>query len=413
MAAPRSHWLTRLLGAGAPRTPLPRAEGQPVIWVHLGDAAAVQPARRILRRLLQPKAPLSVLLSHPPTLLPPPVPDDPLAACTPLVDTGDMRHAGWAETALRRAQPDLGVLIGAHPDLSLALAARAAGVPVMAAEARFDPPQGLVWPWQRAAQRDRIASFRRILLADRLSARVLRRLDLSPTLFEITGPISDVTDPLPCAEAERAALAQIMAGRPAWVAVDVPEAEADAVIAAHDEALRLAHRLLLILMPAEGSDIAALAERIGAAGLAVARRDLDQDPEEEVQVMLITDRAELGLWYRLAPITWMGGTLTPGAAGRSPMEAAALGSSIIHGPATEAEAEDYRRLDTGRATRRIAAAGELPEALADLMSPDRAAELAHAAWGVTSGGAAVADLVAQEISHELQAVRDARQEAQP
>lgn len=411
MAAPRSHWLTRLLGAGSAPASITRPDGPPLIWLHIGDAAAIQPTRRILRRLIHQPVPPELLLSHAPGVTWTAAPDDPLAAATPLVPDEDMQHAGWAETALRQRRPDLGVLIGAHPDMALALAARAAAVPLLAAEARFEAPQGLVWPWQRVSQRERLAGFRRILLADRLSARVLRRLDLPPTLYDITGPISDVTDPLPCAEAERTALAQIMAGRPAWVAVEVPAAEADAVIAAQNEALRLAHRLLLILMPTEDSDVAALTAHIEAAGLSVARRDLDEDPEEEVQVLLIADRSELGLWYRLAPITWMGGTLTPGAKGRSPMEPAAPGSSIIHGPSTgsAAEAEDYRRLDTGRATRRIATAAELPEALADLMSPDRAAELAHAAWGVTSGGAAVADTVAQSILRELQDCLSERQ----
>ncbi|MFB2530574.1 hypothetical protein ACEYYB_06205 [Paracoccus sp. p4-l81] len=413
MAAPRVHWLTRLLGNGTPPSRVARSQDAPSrLWLHIGDDAAVSPARRIARRLLAPATAPQVILSVAagvdPALLPEAGADDPLAQALPLVDPAAMRQPGWAEDALNRDPPDLGVLIGAHPDLALAAAARAAGVAVMAVEARFDPPQGLAWPWQRAARRDQIRSFCRILLADRLSARVLRRLDVPGALFDVTGPIADVTDPLPCAETERAAMAQILSGRPMWAAIDLPDSEIEPVIVAQNAALRLAHRLLLILIPAEGSDIDALADRLAAAGLSVARRDLDEDPQDDDQVLLATDRSELGLWYRLAPVTLMGGTLTPDAVGRSPMEPAALGSAIIHGPATDRAPDDYRRLDTGRATRAIAGPADLPDALAELIAPDRAAELAHAAWAVTSGGAAVADVVAQDILTELATARQAR-----
>ncbi len=410
MAAPRSHWLTRLLGGGTPAPRHFQNRADPRLWLHIGDAAAVTPARRIARRLLAAQPSPVLILSTAREVELSAIDNDPLAGAHPLADDDEMRQAGWAETALRRDPPDLGVLIGSRPDLALPHAARAAGVPVMAVEARFEPPQGVSWPWQRAARREQIRAFRRILLADRLSARVLRRLDVPSALFEVTGPIAEITDPLPCTEAERAALAQILSGRPVWAAIDVPKDEIDTVLAAHHEALRLAHRLLLILMPADASDVADLSARIADSGLTVARRDRDEDPEEEVQVWVATDPAELGLWYRLAPVSFMGGTLTPDGAGRSPMEAAALGSAIIHGPATEAAAEDYRRLDTGRATRRIATADQLPDALGELMSADRAAELAHAAWAVSSGGAATADLVAQDILAELAAVRRTQSE---
>ena len=53
-----------------------------------------------------------------------------------------------------------------------------------------------------------------------------------------------------------------MATRPVWLAVDVPAAEEAAVIAAHRAALRLAHRLLLILVPQEAARAADLAAQI-------------------------------------------------------------------------------------------------------------------------------------------------------
>ena len=41
-----------------------------------------------------------------------------------------------------------------------------------------------------------------------------------------------------------------------------------------------------------------------AAGLTVARRDQDEEPDAEVNVLVAEDSAELGLWYRLAPVAF-------------------------------------------------------------------------------------------------------------
>jgi 3-deoxy-D-manno-octulosonic-acid transferase len=98
----------------------------------------------------------------------------------------------------------------------------------------------------------------------------------------------------------------------------------------------------------------------------------------------------------------MGGTFSEGAgAARSPLEAAALGSAIIHGPRTAPFDAEYARLDDARAARAVLRPTRLGDAVADLMAPDRAAILAHNAWAVTSGGAGAAEAVARAILSEL------------
>ena len=79
------------------------------------------------------------------------------------------------------------------------------------------------------------------------------------------------------------------------------------------------------------------------------------------------------------------------------MEAAALGSAILHGPRTGQSGPIFGRLGAARATRAVASATELGEALGDVLSPDRAARLAQAAWAVASEGAEVTDAVLRRI----------------
>ena len=114
------------------------------------------------------------------------------------------------------------------------------------------------------------------------------------------------------------------------------------------------------------------------------------------------DSAELGLWYRLASVTYMGGTLTRGGESpRHPFEPAGLGSAIVHGPHPSAHAAEWQALDRAGGARRIYAAGALPSAIEDLSAPDAAARLARAAWEVATAGAEITRRIADAILSDL------------
>ena len=163
-------------------------------------------------------------------------------------------------------------------------------------------------------------------------------------------------------------------------------------------AMQHSHRLLLILMPVDASRSAVLAQQLEEGeGCIVAQRSLEEEPEPEVEVFIVDNPAEYGLWYRLAPITYLGGSLNGKGPVRSPQEPAALGSAILHGPRTGSYGPLFGRLGAARATRAVASANDLGEALGDLLAPDRAARLAHAAWMVVSDGAEVTEGVLNRL----------------
>ena len=98
----------------------------------------------------------------------------------------------------------------------------------------------------------------------------------------------------------------------------------------------------------------------------------DEDPGPDVQVLVAGDTAELGLWYRLAPVTYLGGTLVGTGSPRHPFEPASLGSAIIHGPATATHAAEWLALDRARGARAVTSAAALRVAVEDLTAPDQA-----------------------------------------
>ena len=93
----------------------------------------------------------------------------------------------------------------------------------------------------------------------------------------------------------------------------------------------------------------------------------------------------------MAPITFLGGSLLGQGCGRDPLEPAALGSAIVYGPRPGPYGTTFGRLGAARAARAVTSGADLGEALGDLLSPDRTARLAQAAWAVASDGAEVTE----------------------
>lgn len=303
-------------------------------------------------------------------------------------------------------RPAIGIFSDGELRPALMHEAAERAIPLMLADARTPYLLAGREGWYPGLMRSSLQAFQRILALDDPAARAFRRAGAESAAVQIAGRLEEDSAVLPCLEAERAALARVLATRPVWLAAGLPEAEESAVIAAHRATLGLAHRLLLIIAPQDAERSSALAQRLSdEEGWVVAQRAEDEEPEPDVEVFIADGMAELGLWYRLAPITFLGGSLAGKGCLRSPMEPAALGSAILYGPRPGDFGASFGRLGAARAARAVGNARDLAEALADLMAADKVARLAQAAWGVASDGAEVTELALRSIRDLLQGRR--------
>ncbi|SNR23246.1 3-deoxy-D-manno-octulosonic acid transferase [Paracoccus sediminis] len=354
--------LRRMAGQDSPPAPeIPQGPG-PLLLVHVAADARLAFAQ-VQRRLMRARPDLRIL------------------------DPGD--PGPQAANALMRADPAALLLLGSDLPPVLISAASRHEVPVILAEARFAPDDA-GWSLHARRRRELLRQARAILVTDPASQAIALRMGAGRKRVAMTGPVAEIRDPLPCSEAERSIMAGLLRGRHAWLAASVPPDEEDAVLDAHLAALAQSHRALLFLAPRDPDRIDPLAARIESGGLVVARRSLDEDPTDDVHVMLTDGPTEMGLWYRLAPVTYLGGTLSgDDAAARHPFEPAALGSAIVHGPRTERFATEWQQLGGAGAARQVGSPDELATAIAELSQPDLIATLASNAWTVSTGGADV------------------------
>lgn len=386
-------WLhLKLSGLGRHKqAPAPDLPDQPQrIWLHLSPECLPRTAQ-LLVDALQESAPDAAILISGPRLD---------ADMIELPDAAQM-FADIADSvpdvrqALSHIRPDLIVLLGFALPAALITQADMAQVPIVLADVYLpdDHPSNIPYA-SHLLQR-----IHTILTRDPASAQRLIGMGAVPNRIASCGALDMPAAPLGHLESERNAIGALLRARQLWLAAAVPEAELDWVLQAHSHALRHAHRLMLLLAPDRPGDAVALYQRLAAQGWSVARRSLEGEPDQHTQIFIADDPDDFGLWYRLSPITYMGGTLTGAALHpRSPSEPAALGSAILHGPRTEAFAKQYQRLKAARATKRIVLADALGDALANLLDPDRAALLAHNAWAAETEGAGALQTVTGAIS---------------
>lgn len=309
-----------------------------------------------------------------------------------------------AHELLDQARPAAVLLLGTDLPPALIAAAVQRRLPVVLAEARLQSPD-TGWGLRAAMRRRLLRGISAVLVTDPESHRTAIRMGADPARVVLTGPVAEIREPLGCTENERSGFAQLLSGRHAWLAASVPEGEELAVLDAHRAAMRQSHRSLLFLAPRDPARIDMLADQLEAEGMVVARRTRDEEPTDEIHVMITDGPSEMGLWYRLAPVTYMGGTLSgDDAEARHPFEAAALGSAIVHGPATGRHPTEWQQLDGAGAARQVADAQALAATIAELTQPDLVAALASAAWTVSTGGADVALRIAAPV---LDALREA------
>ena len=80
----------------------------------------------------------------------------------------------------------------------------------------------------------------------------------------------------------------------------------------------------------------------------------------------------MGLWYRLAPTTFVGRSLVPPGGGQNPLEPARLGCAIAVGPHTGNFSDHVALLHRAGALTRVTNAASLADFVATMLSePDR------------------------------------------
>jgi 3-deoxy-D-manno-octulosonic-acid transferase len=183
----------------------------------------------------------------------------------------------------------------------------------------------------------------------------------------------------PADQVELAALKGVTAGRPILLAASTHPGEEEILARAHWELAARFRGLLTIIVPRHPQRGPEVAATVQGAGLRPALRSRRLGPDRACDIYVADTVGELGLFYRLTPIVFMGKSLVPHG-GQNPIEPAKLGAAILHGPHVQNFAEVYAALDEAGGARRVADPKALAEAFAEMIvDPRSLRDMARAA----------------------------------
>lgn len=380
------------LGERTGHASVPRPDG-PLIWMHAASVGEALSVQELIRRIAEERPDVTILLTTgtrtSADIVATRLPRQAIHQFAP-VDTRDA-----VQRFLDHWRPNLGIWVESELWPRLIHDTDARGIPIALINARMSLESARRWRWLKGTAGYLLSRFSLILAQDQSTGRHLQSLGANPEALQVIGTLKEGAQVLPYDENERDAFVKEIDNRPLWLAASTHPGEEGVIAEAHGILVRKMHRLLLILVPRHperGPEIAAM---LRGAGWEVALRSADEPVEFETQIYVADTLGEMGLWYRIAPVSFVAGSLQE-IGGHNPFEPAALGSAILHGPNVANFADIYQRLAEAGATRLAKTSEGLAASVEDLLSPDKAARMAHAAWEVSSRGAEVTDLALNE-----------------
>lgn len=374
---------------GAPHPQPPRPQGT-IIWARCSDPDQLTAIETLERKLSAEGDPIQMIATlhewrpeHAKRALPEPHGKDAIRAFI----------AHW--------RPAMCVWVSGELDALVMTEIRKAGLLSILVDATSEGLDAFAGRWVPGAMRSLLSQFEAILAIDQYAAERLIRAGAPEERILIAGAMEDCAPTMPCDETERSALAHAIGTRPVWLAAAAQLNEWRDLCTAQQFASRSAHRLLSIIVPADPADAAPMADYMRQLGFQTTLRSEQADPTDVTQIYVVDTDEELGLWYRIAPITYLGGTLSGGPC-RDPFEATALGSAVLYGPHIAPFQRHAARLNAAGASLLIRSGTDLGPAVESLLSVDKTAQLAHSAWDVTSRGANVTNRIAAFIQLRLE-----------
>ena len=306
--------------------PTPRPAG-PLLWIHaasVGETMSILPVLEALRHRTKVLLTTGTLTSQ--ALLDQRIPEQGLS--------GDVLHRfapldvpSWVARFLSHWHPDAACFVESELWPNQLAACQALGIPMMLLNARMSDRSFSLWQHVPGFARRVLGGFAHLRARGDQDAERLKAL--GATRVESPGDLKFAAPPLPVDQAELDRLSADLAGRPIWLAASTHPGEEALIAEAHRELAPRYPGLLTIIAPRHPDRGPALAAELNAP-----RRAAEQDPPLGEGIWIADTMGELGLWYRLAPIAFVGRSLVAPGGGQNPLEPARLGCAIAVGPHT-------------------------------------------------------------------------------
>ncbi len=226
-------------------------------------------------------------------------------------------------------QPGLALIAESEfwPNLLFETSAR--NIPIVLVNGRLSERSFSRWKNAKRTAKALLSNFDLCLAQDQETAERLQQLGAAQVLA--TGNLKFDVSPPPADAHAMQEMKRTINSRPLFLAASTHRGEDEDVIEAHIQAMERVPNLLTIIVPRHPERGGEIAQLVQEYQLVPAMRSRNHLPDRGTQIYVADTIGELGLFYRLAPIVFMGGSLIKHG-GQNPIEPAKLDSAILHGP---------------------------------------------------------------------------------
>jgi 3-deoxy-D-manno-octulosonic-acid transferase len=281
----------------------------------------------------------------------------------------------WVARFLDHWQPNLAVIAESEIWPSMILALDAREIPLILVNGRMS--ERSFRGWERCPGTAKALLSRIAICLTQTQEDGARFAKLGAPRVSVAGNLK-FDAPVPPADPQQLAyLGSMIARRPVWVAASTHPGEEAMVTYAHAMLKAQFPQLLTIIAPHHPARAPEVVESASALGLRSARRSAGGRPHPSVDVYIADTIGELGLFYRLSPLVFLGGSLVP-RGGQNPIEPVRLETAVLHGPHTGNFGAVYEALDRAGGTMPVRDGVELAALAGELLrDPDRLATMAR------------------------------------
>lgn len=351
---------------------LARPEG-PLIWLHAASVGEAQSVLTLIARLRTERPQVHLLVTTGTVTsarllrdrLPPGAFHQYVPVDRPL----------WVTRFLDHWRPDLALWVESELWPNMIAETQRRRIPMVLLNGRMSAKSFAGWQRARPLVRPLLEGF--ALCFAQSAAEATRFARLGARQVQTPGNLKYAADPLPAPADDVARLRSAIGARSVWLAASTHSGEEEIIAAAHRILAHSRPDLLTIIVPRHAARGAALARALAADDISVARRGADQPITPKTALYLADTMGELGLFYRLAPVVFVGGSLVAHG-GQNILEPARQDCAIVHGPHMWNFQEIVSEMYRVDATREVADAESLAREVETLLA-DPAARTARAA----------------------------------
>ncbi len=224
-------------------------------------------------------------------------------------------------------QPDAAWWVESELWPNLLFSAKEAAIPLALINARMSEKSAHGWRRFPCSIARLLGCFRLILAQSEADAERFRRLGADGVRY--AGNLKFDAPALPADKISLEAFERQIGSRPCWLAASLHPGEVEAIVDTHVQLSDSYPGLLTIIVPRHPEKGSAMQEACAAKSIPAALRSAGENMESAA-VYIADSLGELGLFYRLSPIAFIGGSLIEHG-GQNPLEAARLGCAIVMG----------------------------------------------------------------------------------